>query len=468
MLRAVYPNPPPACSIVVDRHVHKNGGSTLRNFFFENDRRGGWRYYGYGLDSAVAVAHFLKAAILHPNRTSNCSDWSRRPVLRLAAEQHYGGYLTTSALLRSFGPASPLRSAALSCACRVVLVTRFREPFSFYSSFYTWAVARRQASNSSHYGATMLEWAAEARNLQSTLFMELSTMALVPEYIGVRDASKRFKYSPFWAFDPDDVNVKHFGFRPGRVKERGAYMVGAARLAALRQTLASFDLVGVVERFEETLLLLADLSGLRELEFLTAVKPHKRWCGPAGCRNEEDKSNDWPGCPSGTSTEACRAAIREAAPIDHLIYSETLAAFDARVAALGAPFAARVEAVRRLRQARGTRNATGEVKVAGVSQKKKVLKESEIDMSRAGDVCNGLLAGESPASARACRLIEGDTQYRMGWRTSAGDVMQTKWHAVRTQGKPAKGRGGVAAKGPVRGGGPIARGRDYRGRGGRL
>ena len=42
----------------------------------------------------------------------------------------------------------------------------------------------------------MLEWAAEARNLQSTLFMELSTMALVPEYIGVRDASKRFKYSP--------------------------------------------------------------------------------------------------------------------------------------------------------------------------------------------------------------------------------------------------------------------------------
>ena len=240
-------------------------------------------------------------------------------------------------------------------------------------------------------------------------------------------------------------------------------MVGAARLAALRQTLASFDLVGVVERFEETLLLLADLSGLRELEFLTAVKPHKRWCGPAGCRNEEDKSNEWPGCPSGTSIEACRAAIREAAPIDHLIYDETLAAFDARVAALGAPFAARVEAVRRLRQARGTRNATGEVKVAGVSQKKKVLKESEIDMSRAGDVCDGLLAGESPASARACRLIEGDTQFRMGWRTSAGDAM--KW---RTQGKPAKGRGGVAAKGPVRGGGPIARGRDYRGRGGRL
>ena len=65
------------------------------------------------------------------------------------------------------------------------------------------------------------------------------------------------------------------------------------------------------------------------------------------------------------------------------------------LAALGAPFAARVEAVRRLRQARGTRNATGEVKVAGVSQKKKVLKESEIDMSRAGDVCDGLLAGES-------------------------------------------------------------------------
>ena len=117
MLRAVYPNPPPACSIVVDRHVHKNGGSTVRNFFFENDRRGGWRYYGYGLDSAVAVAHFLKAAILHPNRTSNCSDWSRRPVLRLAAEQHYGGYLTTSALLRSFGPSMQLAPSSNVVRC---------------------------------------------------------------------------------------------------------------------------------------------------------------------------------------------------------------------------------------------------------------------------------------------------------------------------------------------------------------
>ena len=146
--------------------------------------------------------------------------------------------------------------------------------------------------------------------------------------------------------------------------------------------------------------------------------------------------------PADSSIEACRAAIREAAPIDHLIYDETLAAFDARVAALGAPFAARVEAVRRLRQARGTRNATGDVKVPGVSQKKKVLKESEIDMSRAGDVCGGLLAGESTASARACRLIEGDTQFRMGWRTSAGDVMQTKGMEDTGQAGERSRRGG--------------------------
>ena len=111
-------------------------------------------------------------------------------------------------------------------------------------------------------------------------------------------------------------------------------MVGAARLAALRQTLASFDVVGVVERFEETLLLLADMSGLRELEFLTAVKPHKQWCGARGCKNEEDKSNAWPGCPPTHTIEECRAAIREAAPIDHLIYDEAVSALDERVCAL--------------------------------------------------------------------------------------------------------------------------------------
>ena len=40
-------------------------------------------------------------------------------------------------------------------------------------------------------------------------------------------------------------------------------MVGAARLAALRHDSPRLDLVGVVERFEETLLLLADTEARR-------------------------------------------------------------------------------------------------------------------------------------------------------------------------------------------------------------
>ena len=35
------------CAIVVDRHVHKNGGSTVRDLFLEHERTGHALYQGY-------------------------------------------------------------------------------------------------------------------------------------------------------------------------------------------------------------------------------------------------------------------------------------------------------------------------------------------------------------------------------------------------------------------------------------
>ena len=127
----------PACSIVVDRHTHKNGGSTVRELFLSNELHDGWLYWGYGLAHTQRVVTGLIELLLGPANRS-CAEWSRRrPALRLAAELHYSS-MTAEAMMVAFGPWSPLQQLASHCGCRLVLVTRLREPLDFYLSFFRW------------------------------------------------------------------------------------------------------------------------------------------------------------------------------------------------------------------------------------------------------------------------------------------------------------------------------------------
>ena len=127
----------PTCSIVLDRHVHKNGGSTIRDLFLMNEMHDDWLYWGYGLaHTQRVVAGLIELLLGPPNRS--CTDWSRRPVLRVAAELHYSRVMTAEAMMVAFGPWSPLQQLASHCGCRLVMVTRLREPLDFYLSFYRW------------------------------------------------------------------------------------------------------------------------------------------------------------------------------------------------------------------------------------------------------------------------------------------------------------------------------------------
>ena len=99
--------PLPSCSIVVDRHTHKNGGSTMRDLFMRNELLDAWMYWGYGLAHVERVVDGLLQLLLGSSNRS-CTDWAGRPALRLAAELHYS-YMTAETLLATFGPFSPLR-----------------------------------------------------------------------------------------------------------------------------------------------------------------------------------------------------------------------------------------------------------------------------------------------------------------------------------------------------------------------
>lgn len=96
----------PRCALLLDRHVHKTGGTTMRNIFLNNECRDGWIYVGYGLGVKESLCSFLGRALM-----STCApdlseqpDWkallhelqnrnsSALTPLRVLAEVHYPAY----------------------------------------------------------------------------------------------------------------------------------------------------------------------------------------------------------------------------------------------------------------------------------------------------------------------------------------------------------------------------------------
>ncbi len=415
--------PLPRCAVLFDRHIHKNGGTSLRSVLFENDLRDGWLYWGYGLHQHDAIMRHVVSAMLQGGNRSGggCAHWpASRAHLRLAAEYHYSRY-PLSVMLTRFGPSSPLQHVAAQCRCRVVLVTRLREPLSFYASFYSWTVAWRQHRNASEFGASMVEWAP--RNLQATIFMH-SLDSSAAEFIGVRTRAAAEKRAVFSQFDPP-------GRQPGSTIEQPPG-VGAARVRQLEQQLRSFDLVGVLERFDETLLMLADLTGLQHLLYTRKVpeNTNKRFARLNANRRTIDIA-----CPD---LAACKARVKAVAPVDALIYERAAADFDARVRAMGPGFARRLKAFRAANQRYSA--AMSKVEGGGSSG---ALSQEAFRRRRAGERWVGAPKsfhhkvpmrrlqcdlGVSATAREGCQRAYADTPYRFNWRHSRESCLDRVAH----------------------------------------
>ena len=107
---------PLPCSLLLDLHVHKNGGSTMRELYWENERRDSWLYWGYTLD---AMRHVAVALLRSWNVTATSADQNHTgaPQQRLAAELHMS-YHGTQQLLHWFGPSSAIARVARPGALR--------------------------------------------------------------------------------------------------------------------------------------------------------------------------------------------------------------------------------------------------------------------------------------------------------------------------------------------------------------
>jgi hypothetical protein len=311
------------CSILVDRHLHKNGGSTVRDLFLENERHGHGLYLGYGQD------HWSDdyRALWHVAERGIAAASSQH---RLLVEVHYSHSVEfTDSVLPALAEL-PSVYASRGIECPLVLLTRVREPLAFYLSFYRWGVGFRQRDNPGAYGATFLDWAARVPNLQSTMMMR-SKAAYHAEY-----APKRYRGAYVAPDDLEDETARH-GRQRARRKWENLKAFGATPRSAwhrLTAMLDQFAVVGTMERFDESLLLAYDAAGLPLLPY------H---------RNTPRQKNGYKGknadaCPD---MDACRRLVRRIAPRDHMMYDRYRQRLEERIHGLGEPFAMRVAAFKR-------------------------------------------------------------------------------------------------------------------------
>merc|ERR1719399_1475278 len=200
--------------------------------------------------------------------------------LFLMMEAHFGHVELADTVMPSLQRVAKVyRDADLECP--LVFVTRIRDPLAYYISFFKWGVAFRQRKDPVTYGNNFSAWASRVPNLQSSIMMR-GMSSVQAEYHG------RFHSRSYVDYDQ------------------------------LKRTLDQFSVVGTVERFDETLLLAADLVGLPLLRYKRTSKSI---------------------CPD---MDACRRLIREVAPLDHMMYDKYASRFEEKLQALGPAFAERV------------------------------------------------------------------------------------------------------------------------------
>ena len=269
---------PKRCAVLIDRHVHKNGGSTIRDLMLEQERLGYALYQGFTQLYWRRLFQKLQSVVTQALAVGSAP----RMVMLIEAHFAMNGPEMNGPVLEDL---EALRGQLKSHDCTIFSTTRVREPLDFYLSFYQWGVAFRQRRDPEKFGATFEEWARLLPNLQSTMILN-SNAASNAEY------------------GPSSFNLLYGPSGPQRTSPEQL-------LLQVQQFLRRFDLVATMQRFDEHLLMAADAVGLPYMLYKRNV-PNKK-----GGYNKTKAEI----CPD---MESCRTLIREVAPVDHEVYHSLL------------------------------------------------------------------------------------------------------------------------------------------------
>ena len=213
-----------SCGLVLDRHVPKNAGTTVRSMLRLNARRGSCEYIGYDMGRTwTSRVGFNHTSLAELTAELNAEP---PPQRRLCAEAHMVAGSFWSDL-------ATLRSGSFAHVCRVVVMVRVREPYSWYRSFYDWAARPRQRTGDARWGENFTDWVPP--NMQSRYLLH-----------GADGRASE------WA---DELAAKA---APGTSRR-----LSAAKWATLTGWLARcVDVLAPLERFDDALALLLVRSGL--------------------------------------------------------------------------------------------------------------------------------------------------------------------------------------------------------------
>lgn len=293
------------CGLFIDRHVPKNGGSSMRSMMRRNAAQGNCAYLGYD----VSRTWSSRVGFNHTSLKGVARLLGQGAPEATVAHQHL--CIEAHVVRRSFWhDLAMLRAFASERSCTTLVAVRVREPFSWYSSFYEWAIRARQEEGDPRWGDNFTDWLPH--NLQSKMLL------------WGRDANE----NP--ADDDPGIGIRTHGIgnRYGWLKPRAGASV---RLAAdhrsqLDHLMRHVDIAAPMESFDETVALISCTSG-----FLSSASYERTSPAPVGgywTKQRQRPVSKAADLCAGEREAQCREAVRRAAPDDFELYGRVKASFE--------------------------------------------------------------------------------------------------------------------------------------------
>ena len=306
-----------SCGMVVDRHVAKNAGSTVRTMFQANQHR--CRYLGYD----VSATWKSRVGFEHKSFSELVSEVATTPKSFFCVEAHV--------VARSFwAEAERLHESLFAKHCRVVVMLRVREPLSWYRSFYDWAILPRQRGGDTRFGANFTDWLPS--NLQSSVLLSATSSRMAVQLAsrpsdrgGPRPLGKASWNRLMRMMRTADIVAPLERWAPAtRHRDPSCLLATPPRHAA--------SLVCLVASLDESLVLLRRLSGFLETSSYRYMKPPPmggKWYRVVPQRPIQRAADL---CAGADGHARCDAAVREAAPDDFRLHAKAVSLFKAQLA----------------------------------------------------------------------------------------------------------------------------------------
>ncbi|KAL1503110.1 hypothetical protein AB1Y20_011173 [Prymnesium parvum] len=270
------------CVVWVDRHVHKNGGTSVRDIMLRTSRDG--RFWKLGAWDELPYKSTWRHVFATLAALEEPCDASVQQT-RVGVEVHERVREFDGVWLPNL---RRVRQAVHRPCCRVLLSTRIREPLSHYLSAFYWVQAAKGVFRRPNMSVPTFFEKWMPPNLQSTLLLQGT-------FHGWYGGSYYFKSKARYQL----------------------YQMNESKFEHLVDTLThDYDVVYPVERFEEGLWRIAELLALPELVAGNRSSIHLR--PSVGRRLDEDNSPRFlRACPN---ISHCRMLVEQRAPYDLRLY----------------------------------------------------------------------------------------------------------------------------------------------------